>query len=411
MKHLKYTFVILSLMLVAPLHAQEVVKVKTLLKNARSAIKNSRDQEKNEKALLEAMDREDVTQEKKAEFYYLCGELQRSINDGENMKLYLKQPYDTLRFFSTILKMNQHLLCADSVEQQVGRFNWREKGCNMILKYHSNLLNGGKFLLKRGNVKEAFQHFDVYLSLPDAPMMASHPTLKTDSQLSKVAYWATISAYNAKQPANALKYIDHAIAGADSLLRISLTEYKAQCFAQTGDNQGYVQVLKQGVSLYPSRDYFYLNLMAHYLQTDSISAALALSDSMLVSQGERAIYWFGKCQAHERRCEYEDVVTCADRTLNLDTTFVDAYYNKGIALLNQATAFSKTMNSDVRSAKAKRDRVKLNDLYMQARTPLELLRVLRPDDKQRWGLPLYTIYLNLNLGKEFSEIERELNGK
>jgi len=30
---------------------------------------------------------------------------------------------------------------------------------------------------------------------------------------------------------------------------------------------------------------------------------------------------------------------------------------------------------------------------------------LRPDRKDAWGLPLYTIYLNLNMGKKFDEID------
>ena len=31
-----------------------------------------------------------------------------------------------------------------------------------------------------------------------------------------------------------------------------------------------------------------------------------------------------------------------------------------------------------------------------------------PDEKGLWGLPLYTIYLNLNMGKEFDEIDKLL---
>ena len=31
--------------------------------------------------------------------------------------------------------------------------------------------------------------------------------------------------------------------------------------------------------------------------------------------------------------------------------------------------------------------------------------------KDQWALPLYTIYLNLNMGKEFDEIDKLLNQK
>ena len=390
---------------------EEPVKVKVLLKNARSALKNNKDQEQNEKALLEALDREDVNDKQRAEFLYLCSELQQSMNDQQNMKLYLKQEYDTVKFFNTILKMDNYLLRCDSVEQLTGKFKWRDKGKNTILKYRSNLLSGGKWLLKRGNVAEAYEHFDTYLRLPDEPMMAAQTALREDSVLSKVAYWATISAYNARQYGHALKYIDRAVAGADGTLRASLTEYKAICMKQTQDTLGYVRTLKEGAERYGSHDFFYLNLMDYFMAVDSADVAVKMSKYMLQTQGERALYWYGMCQAYQRLCDYDQMLRCADNTLSLDSSFVDAHYMKGVAYLNQATAFSKTMSSDIRSAKFRRDRVRLNSLYQLAREPLETYRALRPEDKQHWGEPLYTIYLNLNLGKEFSEIEKELNAQ
>ncbi len=408
MKHFLLIFMLISSL---ALRAEEPVKVKTLLSNAKTAVKNSKDQEKNQKALLEAMSREDVDDRQRAEFYYWCAELSRSQNATENLKVYLGQAYDTLSFFSTILKMNQYLLQCDSVEQQTGKYKWRDKAASLILQYRANLLNGGKYLLKRGDVAEAFNYFDIYLRLPNEPMFQTKNKLPEDKDMPKVAYWATISAYNTKQPHLALKYIDAAIAGADSALCVSLNEYKAACLRQVADTAAYVAVLKQGTENFPSHDFFYLNLMDCYLQADSLQEGIALSDSMLQKVGQRALYWYGKCQMYQKKADWEHVVECANQTLALDSTFVDAYYNKGIAHLNQAIDFSKTMSTDLRSARAKQDRVKLRSLYQNARVPMEKLRQLRPDEKQRWGEPLYTIYLNLNMGDEFSEIEKLLNAE
>ena len=48
---------------------------------------------------------------------------------------------------------------------------------------------------------------------------------------------------------------------------------------------------------------------------------------------------------------------------------------------------------------------KANALYRKCRPYMEKYRALAPDQKDKWRPVLYTIYLNLNLGKEFSEIE------
>ena len=34
-----------------------------------------------------------------------------------------------------------------------------------------------------------------------------------------------------------------------------------------------------------------------------------------------------------------------------------------------------------------------------------------PESKEKWLSPLYTIYLNLNMGKEFDAIDKIKNGK
>lgn len=52
----------------------------------------------------------------------------------------------------------------------------------------------------------------------------------------------------------------------------------------------------------------------------------------------------------------------------------------------------------------------LND-YRKALPYLERYRQLAPDMKDRWSRPLYTIYLNLNMGKEFDEIDKIINVK
>lgn len=41
---------------------------------------------------------------------------------------------------------------------------------------------------------------------------------------------------------------------------------------------------------------------------------------------------------------------------------------------------------------------------------MERYRKLAPNEKDKWVPILYTIYLNLNMGKEFDEIDRFRNG-
>lgn len=53
----------------------------------------------------------------------------------------------------------------------------------------------------------------------------------------------------------------------------------------------------------------------------------------------------------------------------------------------------------------------IDGLYKSAMPYLQKYRTMAPDMQDQWALPLYTIYLNLNMGKEFDEIDKLLNQK
>ncbi len=410
-RSMKRCIFILVLMFSLAARADGQLKVKPLLKAAKTAVKNASGQDAALKNLVAVADSDAVTDAQRAQIYYLCGELQRSLNDQENLKLYLKQKYDTLKFFSTILEMHQYILKCDSVERTLGKgFKYRSKGRGTLMAFRANLLNGGKYLLKNGKDSDAFPYFDMYLRVPGEPIMAKDSAmLLADTLLTRTAFLATVAAYRYNSPQDALKHIDLAIAGADSAMKMSLTEHKANCLQMTGDSAGWFATLISGVRQYPRHDYFYLHLIDYYNAKGLYDAGLFLSDSIMRALGDRPVYWFGKSQMFLGKAEYDSCIVCSDRVIALDSTFVDAYYNKGVAYLNEAIIFSRTMDRDMTSPVGKRDRARLRGLYLYAREPMEKVRALAPDDKQRWGRLLYAIYLNLNLGDEFAEIEKLLN--
>lgn len=68
-----------------------------------------------------------------------------------------------------------------------------------------------------------------------------------------------------------------------------------------------------------------------------------------------------------------------------------AYYLSGLRFCNQALAANSRVESE--------------QLYQQALPLMEEVRKQWPDQIDKWGNPLYRIYLNLNMGSEFDEID------
>ena len=75
----------------------------------------------------------------------------------------------------------------------------------------------------------------------------------------------------------------------------------------------------------------------------------------------------------------------------------DAFYNAGTACVNIA------LNMD-----SKKHKKQIKKMYQRAMPYMETYRKLAPKEQDKWGPALYRIYFNLNLGKQFDEIDRLL---
>ena len=95
---------------------EEPVKLKTLFKTAKLALKNSNNHGPAEQGLLGAIPRQDIDNKDRARIYYTAALLQQNLNGTINRLAYLKQKYDTAQFFGTTLSMYQHLIRCDSVD-------------------------------------------------------------------------------------------------------------------------------------------------------------------------------------------------------------------------------------------------------------------------------------------------------
>ena len=94
---------------------------------------------------------------------------------------------------------------------------------------------------------------------------------------------------------------------------------------------------------------------------------------------------------------YEESIEYSNKLLALNDSMPEAYFNAGTAYV------SMTNGKDTR-----KDRKFIRSCYQKARSYMEHYRALAPDEKEKWAPLLYRIYLNLNMGRQFDEIDRLL---
>lgn len=383
---------------------EQPVKLRTLFKTAKLALKNSNNHDAAEKGLLAALPREDVDNKDRVRIYYTAALLQQNLNGVHNRNAYLKQQYDTVAFFATTLQMYQHLMRCDSVDmipnaKGVVKRKYQSDVASLMKKHRKNLLNGGIFQMKKKAYPVAFDYMDAYLKTNRNPK---------DTIIPRVSYWATICAYNAKNPVNTRRYIDAAIAWADSAQKPVLQEYKARTYVWQNDEKNWLNELNTGVKLYPEHDYFFLNLLDWYNTHHQYEQGLALADSLLDVHHEKPLFWYAKSLLSLGKEDYQHCIQFSDSCIIRDKNYADAYYNKGLSFCNLALIAQQDACNDLKDPKCIEDRRVIQSLYQSARPCMEKVRQLQPENSARWASPLYRIYLNLNMGKEFDEIDAVL---
>ncbi len=397
---------------VSPMQAGEVKKqLKSAIKEAKAAIKSRNNLESAEKALLRMAADSAVEADKKAQCFYLAGLLNQRINDAENEKLYLKKSYDTVRFFSSIYRMYERFAQCDSVESmpdEKGRvkFKYRKKAHEILTPYRPNLLNGGKFYMHKRNYEQAYDYCDLYIRSAAFPMFEKDGLAQADSMMLRAAYWATLSGYNLKSAERTLAHVDLALKREGG--RHSLQEYKARAYAMQGDTARWLDALKEGLVKYPEHAYYFASLMDYCNLTRRYEDGLKFADTMIVYNRQNPLFWFAKSVVLMNMQRYEDCIAACDSVINLDSTYVDAYYNKGISYCNLAVMRAERLRAKLTKKQYAKELLAVTRLYHEALEPMEMVRRLAPEDKRRWAAPLYRIYLKLNMGKEFEEMDKIL---
>ena len=388
--------------------AQKPTKMSMLYKAASTAIKNASGQDGARNNLINALPRTDINNKDRAEIYYTAARLYESVNSVENRKAYLKQQYDTAQFFNSLLNMYEQLRLCDSVdavpnEQERVRLKYTRKTKELRMKHLRNILNGGKFFLRKGDYASAYGFMDDYYT---------YTPNRRDTLLPNLAYQAALCGYLTNNPTRTLKYIDKAIEAATRGDKPILQEYKVRTYAMLKNDSAWVRELHTGVNLYPEYDFFFVNLVDWYDSHRMTKEGCQLADSLIrVVSADKPIYWYTKCKLKLLENDYEACIEFADSTLHRDPSFTDAYYNKGISYLNMAVIKQESACNDIKDQRFKEDRKEIRQLYANAMPCMQKVREMQPDNIDRWAPPLYRIYLFLNKGKEFDEIDKLLKKK
>ena len=374
---------------------------KKTMTQVKDYIKSGKNLDKAEKLMTDLLN--DSSSRGNEKVWLLLFESQRKQYDQGNEKLYLKEKYDTTALFLVGKRMFDTLEGLDSLDRLPDargkvKLKYRDRSAELLNIYRPNLFNGGVFFMKKHDFSRAYDFFDTYINSAVKPMFARYQYAERDKRLPEAAYWASYCGYKLEKPQLTLRHTYQALK--DSVHLPYMLQYLAETYKLEKDTARYVQTLKDGFSKYPKFPFFFPRLIDYYSHIGAYDEAMKSCDEALQTDSVNTLFRYAKSSLLLTMGHYKQSLAISKALIAENDTLADAYLNAGLALFDQAVELDKK----TRSGSKKYNQIL--ELYRKAMPYLEKYRAMAPDQKDKWALPLYTIYLNLNMGKQFDEIDK-----
>lgn len=351
-----------------------------------------------------------------------------------NEKLYLKQQYDTAKLFRSVNTLFSVAIAMDSVDARPDRRGrvrpqFRDHHADYLNAIRGNLFFGGAYFIRKQQYPEAYSFFNRYIDCVQQPLFRRFDYAHHDRRVPQAAYWAVFCGYKMKDTKASLHHTYWALQ--DTAHQAYMLQYLAETYRLDNDSARYMQTLQEGFHRYPLFPFFFPRLVEGYVRADSLPQAMAVTEEALKIAPAKREFLFTKSTLLLNMGKYRDCITICDSVIEKDAdrlteskdsveqkskvdeksivadkdsvVFAGFYLNAGLAYYNMAVNLDKNYQSQ------RRNRTKILQYYERALPYLERYRRLRPADRKQWAFPLYTIYLNLNKGKEFDEINKVIS--
>lgn len=333
-------------------------------------------------------------------------------NDALNEKAYLKQSFDTAQLFSTVYDICTYTLRLDSTDQAWAARHQKEAktrraNSELLHRCYANLGAGGRYHYAKKKYADAVRYLSLYLTLPTLPVWGTDTATTSSRRYIDNAYLRLNSLFASGRYSEMGTYRDLLLS--DTLVRRNALLCYTLAAEAVADSADFLQLLGEGLRDYPDQPLYFTRLADTYANRGAYAPLLQLSDSLLNIDSRNVYYLECKSLCLMKLERYEEAIAISLLELQADSAQAEPYYYIGACYCNLAhdVDFPLSVNSADYAAATRIQQ----GYYTNARPYLEHYRKLAPGKSDRWAPLLYTVYLKLNKGREFDEIDQLLRSQ
>ena len=387
-----FILILIPIIALATPTRKQLTQFKNDVATVRGTLKSGKNLEKSETTVRKYLADTLFSHEEVSLQRLLCDVLKKAYEVG-NEKMYLKQQTDTVCLVRTGRRMFVAYERLDTLDSSV-----RKRNAAYLLPYRTNIFMGGVFFLRKKAWKEAWECFDIYLECPRKSLFADSDLQEDDGVTRRVAFLSLVTARHLNSMPMALKYADKAV---ESRHGEKAYEILSEMAMDHGDTLNARRYLTEGFDRHRTSHYLFSHLVDMLCLERQLDRALAVCDTALSCDSVNAEFRQGKHIVLMNMKRYDESIAWGKKAIEADESLELPYYNIGYIYYQRAQQALKKLN------KPYRQRLREAQKCFRLLLPyMEQYRKMRPDDSKRWKPILYDAYLNLNMGKEFSEINK-----
>lgn len=273
-------------------------------------------------------------------------------------------------------------------------------------------INAGQYLYQEKDYTGAFKAFSLYVDSGDSPLFTGIDMSK-DQYKNEVAYFASLSAYQAKDYDNVIKYAQ--IAAQDTAKAKDATEIlvfsKRETMKTPQDTLEYISMLKDACQKFPEDTRYSAWIGDYYLNSNKTDELLKWAEREIAKNpGDKFGYTY-KGEALRMTGKFDEAVECYKKAFEIDPTYIAAAYQAGVSLNSKAIEM-KDQLADKKTGKLTVENAnKIKAILSDAKVYLEKVRELDPERKTvNWAYALYQMYYSLGDNEKASELESLVGG-
>jgi len=254
-----------------------------------------------------------------AKTYYVKGQILQKIGESKDEKIKalaenpLEQAYES---YKKAIELDEKGKMGKAIDFQLPMLN-------------NGFINQGVEKFQEKDFAGALKAFEYSLEIGKNPVFGG----VVDTS---IIYNAALAAYNGKDYENALKYFgmskDMNYGG------ISIYQLMERVYFAQGDSTSAEKLMQEGIQAFPENNDLMIELINYYLISNQDDKAFEYLNKALKNEPDNANYWYVQGVLYDKRGELDNAMKSYLKSIELDPTYYNPYYNVGVIKFNEGVS-------------------------------------------------------------------------